>query len=120
MNVLIYVSSMSLLLPTFAQAENRIDCYSDANGFHTYLTYDGGTGQYKGRLYEPLKVLVNKNEDKISFNSPKLAWFKYYIDRSNGNKYSSYQLSADPNDFEWVKIAQCDLTAQANTDKNAG
>jgi len=104
-----YISIMALLLPSLAISDNRIDCYGDANGFHTYLTYDGNLGEFKGRLYDPLRVLVTKDEDKILFKSYDLDWVKYYIDRSNGNKYSLYPLSLDPNDYKWVKIAQCEL-----------
>ena len=104
-----FITLFTLVLPSLVFAENRIDCYGDANGFHTYLTYDGTIGQFQGRLNEPLRVLVTKDEDKIVFKSDDLAWYKYYIDRSNGNKYSSYPLSPDPGDYEWVKIAQCNL-----------
>ncbi len=98
-----------VLLPSIAFSGNRIDCYGDANGFHTFLTYEGNLGEYQGRLYDPLRVLVTKDEEKITFKSYDLDWVKYYIDRTNGNKYSSYPLSLDPGDFEWVKIAQCEL-----------
>ncbi len=109
MNKLYYFSLTIILLPSLAFSGNRIDCYADANGFHTYLTYEGSIGQFKGRLSEPLRVLVNKDNEKILFKSHDLDWVKYYIDRSNGKKYSSYPLSLDPNDYNWVKIAQCEL-----------
>lgn len=108
-----FVPLVAFLLPSLvyaeAYAENRIDCYSDANGFHTYLLYDGSVGQYKGRLNDYLRVSVDKDVNKISFKSPDVEWFRYYIDRSSGNKYSSHQLSSNPEDFEWVKVASCKL-----------
>ena len=110
MQKFIFFPFFAFLLPTLAYAENRIDCYSDANGFHTYLVYDGSVGQYKGRLNNYLRVAVDKDPNKISFKSQDMDWFRYYIDRNNGNKYSSHQLSFDPEEFEWVKVANCNLS----------
>ena len=115
MKTIIHIASFALLIPSLAFSDNRIDCYADANGLHTYLTYDGNSGEYNNRLLEPLKVQVTKDENKISFKSPDLEWFRYYIDKSSGDKYSSYQLSADPNDFEWVKIARCNIPSDLLT-----
>ena len=109
MNKISFIALLTFLVPSLVFSSNRIDCYGDANGFHTYLTYDGTIGQFQGRLNEPLRVLVTKDKEKIVFKSNDLDWVKYYIDRSNGNKYSSYPLSLDPGDFEWVKVAQCNL-----------
>ncbi len=105
----IFVPLVAFLLPSLVYAENRIDCYSDANGFHTYLQYDGSVGQYKGRLNDYLRVVVDKDVNKITFKSQDVDWFRYYIDRNNGDKFSSHQLSSDPEDFEWVKVASCKL-----------
>ena len=120
MKNIVCISLIGLLFPSLAHSENRIDCYGDANGLHTYLTYNGNIGEYKNRLLEPLKVLVTKDDNKISFKSPDLEWFQYYIDKTSGDKYSSYQLSPDPNDFEWVKIAKCNIPKDLPTQEEMG
>lgn len=109
MKKLILSTLVAVLIPSTGFAENRIDCFSDANGSHSSLIYTGNIGEYKGRLNMPLRVLVSTDENKISFKSPEKDWFNYYIDLSNGDKYSSYPLSTDPGDIGWVKIAFCNI-----------